>query len=276
MLDLARIAHAEEARAAQGLAETADESRPWAGGTMGRGAPGNWSNHAVGVGLAGPVTQDAMLELLDFYHEKAIEPRLELTPFADPTLVDLCARHGFVTRLFENVFFRPLSPSEPVAAPSPAPPGLHTAVIDPADDAAARAFLLAAMSGFYPPGVTPPEDDVRVAMRSVKHPRTLSVAATLDGRIVGGGCMEVAQTPAGPVAALFGLSVLPEHRRKGIQQALIAARLRLAAERGATLATIGSRPGVATERNVRRMGFQLAYTKIAVVRPGPGLSNVAG
>jgi GNAT superfamily N-acetyltransferase len=65
--------------------------------------------------------------------------------------------------------------------------------------------------------------------------------------------------------------VLPEFRRRGIQQALIAARLNYAAARGARLATIGSKPGAGTERNVRRMGFATAYTKPVMVRPGPGL-----
>ena len=73
------------------------------------------------------------------------------------------------------------------------------------------------------------------------------------------------------VWAFFGLRVLPEFRRRGIQQALIAARLNYAAARGARLATIGSRPGAGTERNVRRMGFATAYTKPVMVRPGPGL-----
>lgn len=75
------------------------------------------------------------------------------------------------------------------------------------------------------------------------------------------------------VCALFGLSLLPEFRRRGIQQALIAARLNSASVRGARLATIGSKPGAETERNVRRMGFATAYTKPVMVRPGPGLSG---
>jgi GNAT superfamily N-acetyltransferase len=90
--------------------------------------------------------------------------------------------------------------------------------------------------------------------------------------MVGAGSVEF----AGELCALFGLSVLPEFRRRGIQQALIAARLNEARRRGAHLATISGRPGAATERNVMRMGFALAYTKVILVKPGPGLTPMVG
>lgn len=105
-------------------------------------------------------------------------------------------------------------------------------------------------------------------MRAARHPRSVGVMAMLDGRCVGAGGMGLHDH----VAALFGLSGIPEFRRRGIQQALIAQRLNIAAQMGRRLATIGSRPGASTERNVRRMGFQTAYVKPMVVRPGPGLA----
>ena len=68
----------------------------------------------------------------------------------------------------------------------------------------------------------------------------------------------------------------PRARRKGVQQALIAARLRVLRDRGVFLATIGSRPGEGTERNVWRMGFQVAYTKVVLVKPEKGLVPTPG
>lgn len=80
----------------------------------------------------------------------------------------------------------------------------------------------------------------------------------------------------GRVVAMFGASVLPTFRNRGVQQALIAARLNHGIEHGATMSSIGSKPGIPTERNARRMGFQLAYTKVHVVKPGPGLMRNRG
>jgi ribosomal protein S18 acetylase RimI-like enzyme len=153
------------------------------------------------------------------------------------------------------------------------PAGLVIKRMDPADDAEVREYARVCSSGFLPPGMTEwPPEHVEISMRSARHARTIGLMAMLEGRCVGAGGMGLHDH----VAALFGLSVLPEFRRRGIQQALIAARLNIAAERGLRIATIGSRPGAPTERNVRRMGFQTAYVKPIVVRPGSGLAPNLG
>ena len=71
--------------------------------------------------------------------------------------------------------------------------------------------------------------------------------------------------------SLFGASVLPAFRRRGIQQALISARLQTALSLGADLASITSHPGIPTERNAARLGFQLAYVRAVMVKRGPEL-----
>jgi hypothetical protein len=50
------------------------------------------------------------------------------------------------------------------------------------------------------------------------------------------------------------------------------ARLRAAQDAGCRYASIHSRPDVATGRNALRLGFQVAFTKAIVTRPGPGLA----
>ena len=181
-------------------------------------------------------------------------------------------RRGFGVRMFENVFFRELDRSEPVRPVHQAPSDVEIGIVNPSDDAEIREYGAVAMSGFFPPGVEPTEVNYAQVARGVKHPRSVSVVARVGGRIVGAGAMAVNDE----VAGLFALSVLPAFRRRGIQQGLIAARLNLAAERGARLACIGSKPGIGTERNVRRMGFALAYAKISMAKAGPGLAAIVG
>lgn len=273
-MDLIDIARLEELRQARGITEIADEWRPLAGGSAARGEPGSWINNAVGAGLDGPIDDDELDSVIEWYTSKGIEPRLEVCPFVHESLLTALERRGFSARAFENVFFRELDGSAvgPVHA---LPPGVRIGRVDPGDAAMVREYGLAVVSGFFPPDVAPREADLEVSARSLRHPRTCAYAAWVDGKLVGGGAMEVGGE-GGEVAALFGLSVLPEHRRRGIQGALIAARLNEAARRGARIATIGSRPGVATERNVRRMGFTLAYTKLVMAKAGPGLAAVLG
>ncbi len=106
------------------------------------------------------------------------------------------------------------------------------------------------------------EASIGVANRVVQHERSDSFLATIQGEAAGGSGMESAP----PVACLFGTSVLPRFRRRGIQAALILKRVERARERGCELAVIHSKPGIPTERNAARVGFFMAYTKVVMVQ----------
>lgn len=272
-LSLSEIARLEESRQLAAVTELAPESRPVrSGGVMCRAGPGNWMNYATGLGMNGPVGIEELHELVAFYEERGIEPRIEVCPFVDESLRAGLEELGFVVRLFELVFVRELEPGvriEPINAPGPE---ARIEVLDPSDDAMVRACADVTIPGFLPEGEKVPDDWFEMFVRSVRHPRTRTVLALVGDRVVGTASMEL----SAPVGALFGAVTTPEMRGKGVQQALIAARLNMLAGHGAKLASIGSRPGVATERNVRRMGFQLAYVKLAMTRPGSGLKPVLG
>ena len=81
--------------------------------------------------------------------------------------------------------------------------------------------------------------------------------ARTDGRVVGGATLAV----RGRIAGLFGASTLPGFRGRGVQTALLEARLRRAWELGCELAMSLARPGSASERNITRQGFQTLYTR---------------
>lgn len=265
MIDLIDVCRLEEARQAKAISEIAVHWRPCAGGVLSRGEPRAYINMGCCLGLSGPVTTDEVEEMIQWFIPHGIQPQLEVTPFADPSLVHALAARGFHVRSFERVLFRELTEDPLPTVPAPAGLVLHR--VNPRDEADCREHVGVVLAGFTPPGQTPAPDMFELAMKTVRHPRAVSVSAMLDGRCVGGGGLEV----AGDIAAIFGASVAPEYRRRGIQQALLAWRLREARAAGATLATIGSRPAMPTERNVRRMGFQVAYDKVAMIRPGPGL-----
>lgn len=279
MLDLAELAKIEERRLSLGLASVAMEHR-WlpGGGILARGEPGTWINTSAGLGFAAggaPVTDEDLNALVAWFDETKAEARTEVCPFAHPSLVQGLAARGFVLHAFENVFFRELVDAPAIAAPSPLGEGIRVQTVDVQEDGLVWEYAAAVSRGFVPPDQQPRAEDVALWVRCLRQPAVRAFAAWADGRVVGGGAMEIPLDATEPgakrAAALFGLSVLPQYRRRGVQQALIAARLAAAAEAGAVVATIGSRPGVATERNARRLGFQVGYTKAILVRPGPGL-----
>ncbi|MFM9957980.1 MAG: GNAT family N-acetyltransferase [Phycisphaerales bacterium] len=272
LFDPIELARAEETRLAAGFGELADETRPFAGGVMCRAAPGAWCNAAVGMGFAGggPVRVEEVDELIAFYEGHAIEPRLEVAPYADISLTRALAERGFVVRNYENVLFRHLDGTRLPPTPYPPPRGLTIRAIDGSNEREVEVHARTATLGFQPPGTVIPDELLEIARRVARHPRVAAILAEIDGEVVGAGGLE----SHGPVAALFGVTVLPQARRKGVQRAMIEWRLNEAKRRGCQWATIGSRPGQSTERNVRRVGFELGYTKIVVVRPGAGLKPV--
>lgn len=215
------------------------------------------------------MTPAEVQELVAWFEGGGVEPRVEFAPAADGSLLEALGGAGFRVRDFENVLFRELGAAD-AAPPHGWPAGVTLRLVDPSDAADVRRYARTVLAGFMPPGMEPPDEFLALSERVVRQPRSRALVAEVDGVAVGGGGMEA----AGDLAALFGASVAPTFRRRGVQGALIAARLNLAAKQGAALATIGTRPGIPTERNARRLGFQLAYTKIVLVRPGPGLAPV--
>jgi GNAT superfamily N-acetyltransferase len=112
------------------------------------------------------------------------------------------------------------------------------------------------------------------------HPRETAEAAVGDMAAVDGLVRYLARrdgSPAGGasmrlfdgVAQLCGAATLPEHRRRGVQTALLAARLDAAARAGCDVAVVTTQPGSKSQENAQRRGFDLLYTRAVLVR-APG------
>jgi len=58
-----------------------------------------------------------------------------------------------------------------------------------------------------------------------------------------------------------GAATTPAHRRRGVQTALLSARLADAASVGCDLAVLTGQPGSTSQQNLQRHGFDLLYTR---------------
>ena len=254
----AEIARLEEARQAVGIADVAAEAIPVGGGAACYTAPGSWSNRAVGLGLDGPVTDDDLDALVEFYRARACPAEVEVASYADASLLAGLATRGFRVEGFEHILVHPLD--EPPPAPDPS---VEIGAVDEADPAAVEEWVLVTTSGFRPPDAPIAQHDLEITTRVALHPRTTCLVACLDGRVVGASAMETYEG----FGVLFSTSVLASHRRRGVQRALMLERLRRLRELGAAYATVGSSPWISTDRNAARIGFRLAYAKASLVRP---------
>ncbi|WP_309067253.1 hypothetical protein [Microbacterium sp.] len=130
------------------------------------------------------------------------------------------------------------------------PPGVAVRRVDSrADVLAIGAINVAVWDNAHP-------DDARVeeVLAELHSGTGFRVVASLDGRAVATGGVTLAQGSRGMVARLWGAATIEEARGRGAYRAVLAERLRLAAEAGATLALVKGR--VATSAPIlKRAGF---------------------
>ncbi|MDA1265513.1 MAG: hypothetical protein O2816_10590 [Planctomycetota bacterium] len=255
------IARFEERRQAAGCSEVSLECEEIAGGTMGYSHPGCWSNRAVGLGMDGPVNGADLDRLLRFYRERDCSPEIDVSPFNHVSLLRGLGERGFVVQEFDAVLVFDLAQVDRLTHPYGAPSGVDISAIEATDAAACAQWVAASTSGFRTLDQPIPEHQAAITHRIVQHPRVKCFLARNGQRAVGGAAAETFEG----MGAIFGTSVVPDARGRGIQLALMLARLRWLAAQGASFTTVGSKPGIATERNARRLGFEMAYHRCTFV-----------
>lgn len=270
MLDSAAVARAEEWRQAVSVGEIAGETIHLGGGIASFGGAGSWANQACNLAMAGPITGEELERLVGFYRDRGVAGKVEVAPYAHESLLVGLAERGFRLEGFETVMATPLArtedPMQRLACPPP--DGIAFRRFAPTgDDEADWAFLAPVNEAFGDPD-TP--DSRRVGLAAVRHARSVNFMASCDGRHIASAGMEVMlDNPHGAIACLFGAATVPGYRGRGVQQTLIALRLAHAAAAGCELVCIHTKPGIPTERNARRLGFEVAYTKAVLIGPKP-------
>lgn len=90
---------------------------------------------------------------------------------------------------------------------------------------------------------------------------TICYLARIGGQPAGAAAMTI----VGDAAYFWSASTVPTFRRRGVQAALLRARLKDAAAAGCDLAVLGTEVGNTSQRNAQRSGFQVAYTVVDFV-----------
>ena len=259
-LDIAALALAEESRQARAVAAYADISEPLAGGLICFAGPGAHCNQGIALGMSGPVTGPEIEHFIHFYESRGFQPQIELCPYAHESLISGLAVRNFVIKGFETVLARDMS----IPLDAKIPPDITVTQLNADDEAQLETFLKIVIDGF---GVPNTESFGRMVKKAFHYPNTFAYFASVDGIPAAGGSCEL----CAPCGALFGMTTLEAFRKRGLQRALMIARLAAAQQSRCKYVTIGSKPDSPTGRNAMRLGFQVAYTKAILIRPGPGL-----
>jgi GNAT superfamily N-acetyltransferase len=236
---------------------------PLAGGIATFTGAGSPLNKVAGLGFEGPLDETGLAAVERAFAERGVAVRAEVASLGDPAVVRMLTGRGYRLEGFENVLGRSL-PANPRA---PLPEGV---AIAPSPLEELGTWIDVVVTGFASPdaqGVPSDESYPRDLMESVMadmasaegFSRTL---ARRDGVPAGGASLRLSEG----VAHLCGAATLPAHRRRGVQGALLAARLEIAAAAGCDTAVVITQPGSKSQGNVQRQGFELLYTRAVLVR----------
>lgn len=249
----------------------------------GQGSP---VNRVYGLGMREPV-HDQDLEWAEaFFAAREEACRVDLCPLAHPSLQAWAMLRGYSVQQFKNVWWRDLG-NDDVDHPPNLRFRIETVTVEQA-----QLWASTVSAGFA--GVHNPVNDDKLFLPNVYKRNTVcflawdsadppsnTVATLTDpgGRSMINSRIRIAiqlgRWPAGGgalaihdgVAICFSTSVRPAMRRTGVQSALLRARLAHAAQAGCDLVTVSTTPGTASQRNVERFSFHLAYTKPTLMLP---------
>ena len=256
----AAVAGAEVMKSMQPEADCAVEAI--AGGYAVFCGPGSPVTQAVGLGLTDEVTGQEFAQLEHFYFSRGEPVRVETCPLADPSLIELYKERGYFVSEFTNVMLRPVGACEQqLKAGMSNTNGVQVRTVAREEVDLWTLTVAQGFSEHFP--VT--QEILRVMKMFALGKNTECLLATVDGRVAGGATLAI----RGRIAGFFGASTLPDFRNRGVQSALLQARLELAAAARCELAVSLARPGSQSERNITRQGFRCLYTRTKFERNVP-------
>ena len=213
---------------------------------------GSMLTQTFGLGLFDDVGEQEFDVLEAFFRERGAEVFHEISPLGAAALLPHLNGRGYLPIEFTSVMFRPVAAALPSA---PVTEGLHVRRIGPDEvdlwagvSAEGWSSESAELAGFV----------LEMGKITARSENAFCFLAELDGQPAGAGAMSISEG----TALLAGASTIGAARRKGVQRALLEARLRFAAGQGCDLVMIGAQPGSASQRNAERQGFRIAYTRI--------------
>jgi ribosomal protein S18 acetylase RimI-like enzyme len=226
------------------------------GGHMIFAGLGSPIGRATGVGLDRAFTAGDLDHIEQFYRAHHAPAQVDLCPMHRPEVFEMFKERGYAIAELNNVLYRKLDAQEKFPPP---PPGceIRRSLLEEADTAGSIVE-----GAFFPDGA--PEAFRGLIAPFYQMDRALAFVASIDGKLVACGTGLV--IPEHRVFALCGAGTLAEFRGRGLQTALLRARMAAAVEAGSEYAVVVTQGGTISQRNAERLGFRVAYSKVTVIK----------
>lgn len=248
---VAQLCYAEALRRARPNAGVAIEEI--AGGHVVFTGPQSPIGRAIGIGLQRPVVPADIDQVENFYFSRGADAQIDIVPAADESLFNLLRERPY--RLFElnNVMVIDLLPDRCFRSE------VEGFEIRRAGQQEAR--TCAEVLGRCFSGAPADFADMVASMFAAPALTFLALGKGTPVAAATGLVIDDAR-----LMALFGAGTLPDYRGKGIQTAMLGARLNAAKDAGCSLAVTVTRGGTTSQRNAERLGFRVAYSKATMIR----------
>jgi GNAT superfamily N-acetyltransferase len=218
---------------------------------------GSKLNKVVGFGMSGPVSASNLIEIESLFAREGIQTNIALCPYADPTALNVLVERGYGISGFINNYAKLLTDEDAEEDLKENVNGLEVFKIE---DGKSEEFVKASFEGYKDNGRS--ELLLKTLARmAVLRADTWIYFATIEGKVAGSAGLALIETSGGKVAHLYIDSTLPEYRGEGVQTALFRERLKDARKAGYEVASVATRPGTGSSRNIESAGFRLAVTK---------------
>ncbi len=215
--------------------------------------PGRYVNRAIGVTLDELSAGDVNV-IEQFFNDRELPAMLELSSWAPASTLNELGRRNYTPMWFRSVFAL-----APTLAFATSRAGLRIERVEDGDEGR---WLDVFARGFEAEGgeLRVANDEIGRASRIAPDAHTF--LAFIDDDVVGCGSVQFVDG----IAWLGGAATIPEFRQRGVQAALVAHRLALAAEAACELAAVSALSSGPSARNIVRLGFQHIHTQVVVRR----------
>ena len=231
------------------------------GGHMIFAGLGSPIGRVTGAGLDRPFAAKDLDRVEQFYRAHKAPSQVDLCPMHEPAVFELFKERGYAIAELNNVLYRKLGSTEEDAEekfpPAPAGCEIRRSRLDEAETAGGIVE-----HAFFPDGA--PEAYRGLVAPFYQMERALAFVATVEGKLVACGTGLV--IPEHKVFALCGAGTLSEFRGRGLQTALLRARMAAAVAAGCEYAVVVTQGGTTSQRNAERLGFRVAYSKVTVIK----------
>jgi GNAT superfamily N-acetyltransferase len=238
---------------------------PIAGGVAVYTGPGSPANKLAGLGFADLPLAGELEVIEQTFALRQAPLQVEFASLGDPVIPRMLSRRGYELIGFENVLGLPLDIAQLEEV------GDGPITVDRAGPDDTATWMDAVATGFLHPdtfdGPASHESFGREVIEQIfgdtfATPSFERFIARRSGVVAGGASLRIHQG----VAQLAGAATLPEHRRQGVQTALLRYRLLDAARRGCDVAVVTTQPGSKSTENVQRFGFAVLYVRAILVK----------